>query len=115
MKNHDFINSNIGEQVYVTGDGDLAMNSEFRNIIFNKTTLTIVKLTRGGKAYLKDSYGHFYSVPPRNVREISERDELALIKNLEKLNSDFEYDCIAQFCMADCVPCFLCEFSIKKK
>lgn len=68
MKNHDFINSNIGNQVYVTGDGDLAMCSE-----------------------------------PRNVREISELDK-----------SKIEYDCTAQFCIADCVPCFLCEFSIKK-
>lgn len=88
MKNHDFINSNIGNQVYVTGDGDLAMNSELRDIIFNKTALTIVKLTRGGKAYLQDSLGHFYSVPPRNVREISE---------LDKSNSNFGYDCKAQF------------------
>lgn len=72
MKNHDFINSNIGNQVYITSDGDLAMCSEFRSLIFNKTTLTIVKLTKGGKAYLKDLSGNFYSVPPRNVREISE-------------------------------------------
>jgi len=72
MKNYDFINSNIGNQVYVTGDGDLAMGSEFRSLIFNKTTLTIVKLTKGGKAYLTDSLGNFYSVPPRNIREISE-------------------------------------------
>jgi hypothetical protein len=33
---------------YVTGDGDLAMCYEFRKIIFNKTELTIVKLTKSG-------------------------------------------------------------------
>jgi len=70
MKNHEFIKKNIGTKVYVTGDGDLAMQSEFRKIIFNKTELTIVKLTKGGMAYLVDIQGNFYTVPPRNVREI---------------------------------------------
>jgi hypothetical protein len=71
MKNHEFIEKNIGAKVYITGDGDLAMNGEFRQLIFNKTELTIVKLTRGGMAYLTDDKGNFYSVPPRNVRELN--------------------------------------------
>ena len=70
MENHDFITENIGSTVYITGDGDLAFNGELRRVIFNKTELTIVKLTKGGMAYLTDGKGKFYSVPPRNVREV---------------------------------------------
>lgn len=70
MKAHEFIEKNIGNKVYVTGDGDLAMCSEFRKIIFNKTELIIVKLTKGGMAYLMDDENNFYTVPPNNVREV---------------------------------------------
>jgi hypothetical protein len=70
MKTHEFIQKNIGAKVYVTGDRDLAINQELRKIIFNKTELTIVKLTRGGMAYLTDNNNNFYTVPPRNVREV---------------------------------------------
>jgi hypothetical protein len=70
MKSHEFIEKNIGAKVYVTGDGDLAMCGELRRIIFDKTELTIVKLTKGGMAYLVDERNNFYSVPPKNVREI---------------------------------------------
>lgn len=67
MNSQDFIKENIGKKVYVTGRGDLAICSEFRKIIFNKTELEIIKLTKAGLAYLVDSEGVFYSVPPRNV------------------------------------------------
>lgn len=70
MRNHDFIKSNIGSIVYVTGDGDLAFRGGLRDIIFNKTPLTIVKLTKGGMAYLTDGKNKYYTVPPRNVREL---------------------------------------------
>ena len=70
MKNNEFIQKNIGGRVYVTGDGDLAIHAELRKIIFNKTELRIVKLTKGGMAYLSDDDNNFYSVPPRNVREV---------------------------------------------
>jgi hypothetical protein len=70
MKSYDFIVKNIGRKVYVNGDGDLAFNGELRGIIFNKTELTILKLTKGGMAYLVDDENNFYSVPPRNVREV---------------------------------------------
>lgn len=73
MKNHDFIKENIGHKVYVTGDGDLAFDGWLRKIIStkdNRIELTIVKLTKGGMAYLVDEYGDFYTVPPRNVREV---------------------------------------------
>ncbi len=73
MHNNDFITSNIGNSVYVSGEGDLAMISEFRYIIRNKIKLTVIKLTKKGMAYLQDeANGDFYSVPPRNVREYSE-------------------------------------------
>lgn len=72
MKNHEFIEKNIGNRVYVTGDRDLAFNGELRKIISNKTELMIVKLTKGGMAYLVDDEGKFYTVPPRNVREVGD-------------------------------------------
>lgn len=70
MKSYDFIKENIGARVYVTGDGDLAICSHLRRIILNNVELTIIKLTKGGMAYLMDDEGNFYSVPPRNVREV---------------------------------------------
>ncbi len=73
MKTHEFIEKNIGNKVYVTGDGDLAFNGGLRKIISSKTRtieLTIVKLTKGGMAYLMDDENNFYTVPPRNVREV---------------------------------------------
>ena len=73
MTNHDFIKNNIGNKVYVTGDGDLAFDGSLRRIISTKdykVQLTIVKLTKGGMAYLVDEHGDFYTVPPRNVKEI---------------------------------------------
>lgn len=70
MKTHDFINANIGNKVYITGEGDLAMSGELRQLIYNKTELTLVKLTKSGMVYLEDESGKFYSVPPSNVREV---------------------------------------------
>lgn len=71
MKTFDFIEQAIGEMVYVTGERDLAMMGELRKIIFNKTPLRLIKLTKGGHAYLHDEDSNkFYSVPPSNVREI---------------------------------------------
>ena len=72
MKNREFIEKNIGAEVYITGDGDLAFIHEFRPLIFNETKLFIVKLTKNGMAYLTDGNDKFYSVPPRNVRLFSE-------------------------------------------
>jgi len=71
MKNHDFINDNIGKDVFITGRGDLGMDRELRRLVSRKSKLKIVKLTRGGMAYLTDGV-KCYSVPPRNVREYSE-------------------------------------------
>jgi hypothetical protein len=70
MKNHEFIEKNIGAKVYITPDGDLSMSSHLRYLISTKAELEIVKLTKGGMAYLKDKNGNFFSVPPKNVREI---------------------------------------------
>ena len=72
MKNHEFIEKNIGNKVYITGDGDLGIHAELRDLIYNKTPLTIIKLTKGGMAYLTDEKNKFYSIPPRNVREIQD-------------------------------------------
>lgn len=71
MKNYDFIHANIGNSVYLTADGDLGMEGgKIKQYIREKTPLTLIKLTKAGKAYLKDSNGEFLSVPTRNVREV---------------------------------------------
>ena len=68
MKNHDFIKSNIGNKVYITGDGDLGFSGGMiASAIKFKIPMTIVKLTKAGNA---DDWVEYYSVPPRNVCEI---------------------------------------------
>lgn len=75
LNNLDFIEKNIGNRAFISGDGDLALCGEFREAIFKKTKFTIVKLTKKGMAYLMDDYNNFYNVPPRNVFLIK-NDEL---------------------------------------
>lgn len=71
MTTKDFIDQAIGNMVYVTGIGDLAVRSELRGIIFNKTELRLIKWTKGGNVYLHDEVKNkYYTVPPSNVREI---------------------------------------------
>jgi len=70
MKTYDFIKQAIGTKVYLTRDGDLAMRGELRGFIYDKTPLTLMRLTRGGMAIVKSDDGKEYSVRPRNVREI---------------------------------------------
>lgn len=72
MKNQDFINSNIGNKVYVNGNWDLAFNGELRPIINNlELDLVIVKLTKKGDAYLYSEQNKlFYTVPIQNIRLI---------------------------------------------
>lgn len=72
MKTYDFIKQAIGNKVYLTPDGDLAMSGELRGFIYSKTPLTLIRLTKGGMAIVKSDDGKEYSVPPRNVREIDQ-------------------------------------------
>ena len=73
MKTNDFINQAIGHAVYVTGSRDLAFNGGLRRIIFNKTPLKLLKMTRGGLAYVHDELtDEYFSIPPSNIREYSE-------------------------------------------
>ena len=69
MRTYDFINSNIGNKVYITSDGDLAMDGSLRKFIFNKTEFTLLRLTKGGMAILCDENGKEYLIPPKNVRK----------------------------------------------
>jgi hypothetical protein len=68
------IDQNIGKRAILNGDGDLAFNGEFRGAIFTKVEMRIIKKTKGGKVYLKDDWGVFYSVPAKNVGIIEEPD-----------------------------------------
>ena len=77
MTTEKFIKQAIGNIVYVIGDGDLAFNGGLRSIIFNKTPLKLIKVTKAGYAYLFDeTINKYYSVPPRNVREIDNMREI---------------------------------------
>ena len=70
--NFSEIEQNIGKRAILNGDRDLAFNGEFRGAIFTKVEMTIIKKTKGGKVYLKDDWGVFYCVPPKNVTLIEE-------------------------------------------
>lgn len=71
MKAYDFINQAIGEQVYLTGDGDLAIHSHLKPFIYEKTSLKLIGLSKGGMAIVEHN-GVKFKVPPKNVREYSE-------------------------------------------
>ena len=95
MKTYDFINANIGKEVYVTGDGDLAFDGGLRKIISSKhdyKKLTLIKLTKGCKAYLKDEQTNlYYTVPCSNVRLYSEVFELIQPNTLEGKSHNIIY------------------------
>jgi hypothetical protein len=59
MKTLDFIRQAIGQKVYLTPNGDLAINGELRHFIFHKTPLTLIELTKGGVAIVQDEQGKF--------------------------------------------------------
>jgi len=69
MKTLDFIKQNIGNKVYITG-GDLSINPVMSRIVNNKIELTLIGLSRGGRALVSDDRGRVYSVRPSNVREV---------------------------------------------
>lgn len=70
MKTLDFIKKAIGSKVYITRNGDLIMDAELKGLIYDKTELILIKLTKGGRAYLKDEKTNkYYSVSPKNIRE----------------------------------------------
>jgi len=64
------IKNNIGAIVTLNRRGDLGMSCLMRLLIESKQKLKIVKLTRGGLAYLDMMHcvsKYFISVPPKNV------------------------------------------------
>jgi sporulation protein YlmC with PRC-barrel domain len=76
MTTYEYIEQNIGKQVYVDGGRDLGFNGELKPIISKgEIQLTLIKLTKGGKAYLKAGDGKFYTVPASNVNVIDNKDE----------------------------------------
>jgi len=61
------VKESSGLIVTLNGKGDLAMLGWLRPWINTDRWLKIVKLTRGGMAYLVSDNGQYVSVPPRNV------------------------------------------------
>ena len=68
---HSEVENNIGKQVTLNGDRDLGMDGDLRKLIYNKTVLTIVKLTRGGLVHLTDGK-RFYTVRSGNIDLLEE-------------------------------------------
>ena len=63
---HSEVENNIGNTVLLNSDRDLGMDGELRKPLYNKTPLTIVKLTRGGLVHLTDGK-RFYTVRSGNI------------------------------------------------
>ena len=68
MKEYDFIEKNIGGKACVVDGGDIAMNRDLKNLIFNRTELFILGLDKSGMVNLIDSDKNIYKVPQRNIR-----------------------------------------------
>ena len=89
MKTHDFINTHIGEEVYIKANPEYIHSMGGKIWIFTcgkdrkpQRGLRIVKLTKAGMAYLYDCWGEYFSIPPRYVRLLNELDENGCIKNI---------------------------------
>jgi len=67
MTTYEYVESNIGKQVYIDGGGDLAMDGDLKPFIMNKTPLTLIRLNKKGLAIVKDNKEVHYSVPPKNI------------------------------------------------
>lgn len=63
--NTEDIKGNPWAHVVLNARGDLVMTH--KRYVYGDKGLRIVKLTRGGLAYLQDEDGKFITVPPRNV------------------------------------------------
>lgn len=70
MKTFDWINSIIGNTVYINGDGDLGMDGQLRQLIFNKTKLTLLRITKKGLVEVMDTDGNLYYVRAKNISEL---------------------------------------------
>lgn len=60
----------IGEHCHIGGPGDpwMTLKSEIPEYYIDPSlTVEIVKLTRGGNAFVKTNRGRFLSIPPRNL------------------------------------------------
>ena len=69
MTTAHFIEQAIGELVYISEIYDYKRRSLFDN----KTPLRLIKLTKGGYAYLHDeNTDMYYSIKPTIIREYSE-------------------------------------------
>lgn len=65
------INNHIGKQVFLNGEGDLAMDGEFRPFLYPtpnpRPVFIILKTTRGGRVLILDPKGHHHAVNARNI------------------------------------------------
>lgn len=63
-----------GNTVYIHHRRDIVMYSEIRQLVYSRVPLTLIKLTKGERAYLRDSEGEFYSVPPSTIELYPDAD-----------------------------------------
>ena len=84
MKTYNFIEANIGALCYLTGAGDLAMDSEYRKYIFNKLPLRLLRLNKKGLAIVQDESVlpkiKEFSIKPSNLRLYKELVDLPELK-----------------------------------
>ena len=65
--NRDDVENHVDEIVTINNKGDITFEDEIRNLVYNKTLLRLVKLTKAGLAYVETPDKKCYSIPPRNV------------------------------------------------
>lgn len=77
MKIYDLINQSIGNKVILIGKGDVGIDIKLRRFVYNKTELTLMRLTKGGMAIVSFN-GQEFKVPPRNIKIIEDNVNLPI-------------------------------------
>lgn len=66
MKRSD-IEFNIGNFCTVNGYGDLAFESDMKLLIYQKTKVTLIKVTKSGLIQVQGPNDEYYSIPQKNL------------------------------------------------
>ena len=65
--NKSDVKKSIGKLCTVNGYGDLAMESEMKILIYNKTKVKIIRLTRSGLIQVQSPDNKLFSIPQKNL------------------------------------------------
>jgi len=61
------VRQNVGNQAILNSRNDIGIVRAMRHYYETKEPVTIIKLTKGGMAFVRDLYGKEFSVPPTNL------------------------------------------------